>query len=88
MKVTFHGSSSGTMAQEQNKFLKLSLINIYSLVDKSVACVVGTDAVIDCLSVNDANLLTVFLVNSQLLHWISSLPNAMKINYKVILHIF
>lgn len=70
------------MAREPNKFLKSSLINIYSFVDKSVVCVMGT------LSVSGANLLTVFVVKSQLLHWISSLPNAMKINYKVILHIF
>lgn len=70
------------MAREPNKFLKPSLINIYSFVDKSVVCVMGT------LSVIGANLLTVFVVKSQLLHWISSLPNAMKINYKVILHIF
>lgn len=70
------------MAREPNKFLKPSLINIYSFVDKSVVCVMGT------LFVIGANLLTVFVVKSQLLHWISSLPNAMKINYKVILHIF
>lgn len=49
MKVTFHGSSSRAKAQEQNKFLKHSLINIYSFVDKSVFCVVGTEAMIGCL---------------------------------------
>lgn len=70
LKVTFHGSSSRTMAQEQNKFLKPSLMNIYSFVDKSVVCVVCTDVVIRCLSVNDINLLTVFMVKNQLLHWI------------------
>lgn len=40
----------------------------------------GTDAVMRCFSVNGATLLAVFLVNSYLLHWISLLSNAMKIN--------
>lgn len=39
------GSSSRAKAQEQNKFLKHSFINIYSFIDKSVVCVVGTEAV-------------------------------------------
>lgn len=54
------GSSSRAKAQEQNKFLKHSFINIYSFIDKLVVCVVVTGAVIGCLSVNDANLLTSF----------------------------
>jgi len=56
--------------QEQNSFLKPSLIIIHRFVDKSVVCIMATDVVVGCFSVNGANLLAVFLVNSQLLHWL------------------